>query len=104
MDVLLSRACVLPGNSSVNTKRGNNRRETVFYVVRAKQKTVSMGSLLPGKAAVNMHPQQWETVFSVGSVQRSSFKYERRYEFSSEFLVEDNHGKFVAEEEQEVHM
>jgi hypothetical protein len=46
-----------------------------------------------------MHPQQWTTVFSVGSVQRSYFKDERRYEFSSEFSVEDFHGKFVVEEE-----
>jgi hypothetical protein len=41
-----------------------------------------------------MHPQEWETVFSVGSVQN-----EQRYEFSSEFSVEDSHGKFVVEEE-----
>jgi hypothetical protein len=46
-----------------------------------------------------MHPQQWETVFSVVSVQRSYLKNERRYEFSSEFSVEDSHGKFVVEEE-----
>jgi hypothetical protein len=54
---------------------------------------------LPGNAAVNMHPQQWETVFSVRSVQRSYLKNERRYEFSSEFSVEDSHGKFVVEED-----
>jgi hypothetical protein len=41
-----------------------------------------------------MHPQQWEAGFSVGSVQD-----ERRYEFSSEFSVEDSHGNFVVEEE-----
>jgi hypothetical protein len=40
---------------------------------------------LPGNAAVNMHPQQWETVFLVGSVQRSYLKNEWRYGFSSEF-------------------
>jgi hypothetical protein len=28
-----------------------------------------------------MHPQQWETVFSVGFVQRSYLKDEQRYEF-----------------------
>jgi hypothetical protein len=33
--------------------------------------------MLPGNAAVNMHPQQWETVFSVGSEQKSYLK--RRY-------------------------
>jgi hypothetical protein len=49
------------------------------------------------KAAVNMDPQQWETVFSVESVQRSYLKSERRYDsdLSSEFSVEDSHGKFV---------
>jgi hypothetical protein len=55
--------------------------------------------MLPGKAAVNLHPQQWETVFSVGFVQRSYFKDERCYEFGSEFSVEDSHGKFVVEKE-----
>jgi hypothetical protein len=44
-----------------------------------------------------MHPQQWETVFFVESVQKSYLKNERRYDsvLSSEFSVEDNHGKFV---------
>jgi hypothetical protein len=42
-----------------------------------------------------MHPQQWERVFSVGSVQRGYLKDERRYEFSSEFSGGDTHGKFV---------
>jgi hypothetical protein len=53
-----------------------------------------MGRQLPGNAALNMHPQ-WETLFSEGSVQKSYLKDERRYEFSSEFWVEDSHGKFV---------
>jgi hypothetical protein len=75
----------LRGNSSVNKNRGNNRRETVFYAVSTEQKHGAVGSLLPGNAAVNMHPQQWKTAFSVGSVQRSYLKNERRYEFSSEF-------------------
>jgi hypothetical protein len=39
------------------------------------------------------------TVFSVGSVQRSYLEDERRYEFNSEFPVEDSHGRFVVEEE-----
>jgi hypothetical protein len=81
----------LPGNSSVNTKRDNHRRETLFYAVRAEQEHGGIGSLLSGNAAVNMRPQEWETVFSVGSVQRSYLKDERRYEFSSEFSVEDSH-------------
>jgi hypothetical protein len=51
--------------------------------------------LLPGNAAVNINPQQWEPVFSVESVQRSYLKDERRYEFSSESSVEASHGKFV---------
>jgi hypothetical protein len=46
-----------------------------------------------------MHPQQWETVFSVEFVQRSYLKDERHYEFSSEFSVEDSHGRLVVGEE-----
>jgi hypothetical protein len=84
----------LPGNRFVNTTTGNNRRETVFYAVRAEQKHGDIGSLLPGNAAVNMHPQQWEKVFSVGSVQRSYLK-KTALRFGSEFSVEDCHGKFV---------
>jgi hypothetical protein len=56
-----------------------------------------MGNLLPGNAAVNMHPQQLETMFSVVSVQRSHLKDERRYGFSSEVSAEDSHEKFVEE-------
>jgi hypothetical protein len=85
----------LPGNRSVNTNRSNNRRETVFYVIRAEQKYGDTGSVLPSNAAVNMHSQQWETMFSVGSVEMSYLKDERRCQFSSEFSVEDGHGKFV---------
>jgi hypothetical protein len=70
----------LPGNSSVNTSTGKNRRETVLYAVRAGRAHGDVGSLLPGNEAVNMQPQQWETVLSVGSVQRSYLKDERRYE------------------------
>jgi hypothetical protein len=91
----------LPSNSFVNTITGNNRRDTVFYAFRAekKQGDICLGSLLPGNAAVYMHTQQWETVFSVGFVQRSYHKNELRYVFSSEFSVEDSHGKFVVEKE-----
>jgi hypothetical protein len=39
-----------------------------------------------------------ETVFSMGFLHRSYLKDERRYEFSSEFSVEDSHGKFVVED------
>jgi hypothetical protein len=45
-------------NSTVNTNTGNNRKETVFYAVRAGRKHGAVGSLLPGNEAVNMHPQQ----------------------------------------------
>jgi hypothetical protein len=41
-------------------------------------------------------------VFSVGSVQRSYLKDERRYEFSPGFSVKGSHGKFAMEEEYEV--
>jgi hypothetical protein len=54
-DILIN---ALPGNSSVNTNKGNNRRKTVFYEVRAEKEHGDIGSLLPGNAAVNMHPQQ----------------------------------------------
>jgi hypothetical protein len=92
------RVFALPGKSLVNTNAGNNRRETVFCLVRAEQKHGAMGSLLPGNSAVNLHPQQWQTVFSVESVQRSYLKDERRYEFSSEFSAGDSSGRFVVED------
>jgi hypothetical protein len=56
---------VLPLNSSVNTNRGNNRRVNVFYAICAEQKYGDIGSVLPGNAAVNMHQQQLDIVFSV---------------------------------------
>jgi hypothetical protein len=65
---------VLPGNGSVNTNTFNNRRETIFYVVRAEQKHGDIGSVLLGNAAVDMHPQQWGKVFSVSYVHRSYLK------------------------------
>jgi hypothetical protein len=67
-------------------------------VVHAEKNHGAMGSLLPGNTAVNMHPQQWEMVFSVVSMQRSYLKDKRRYEFNSEVSVEDNHGRFVVED------
>jgi hypothetical protein len=85
---------VLPGNSFVKTNNGNNRRKIVF-LCGPRRAGGDLGSLLPGNAAVNMHPQQCETEFSVGSVQRSYLKDERRYEFSSEFPTEDSHERFV---------
>jgi hypothetical protein len=45
----------------------------------------SSKSTLPGNAAANMHPQQWETVFSMGAVQRNYFEDHRRY--SIEFTL-----------------
>jgi hypothetical protein len=57
---------------------------------------------LPGNAAVNLHPQQWETVFSMGPMQMSYLKDEWCCKFSSEFSVEDSHRKFIAEEEKGV--
>jgi hypothetical protein len=65
----------------------------------APSKGTDIGSLLPSNAAVNMHPQQWETVFSVGSVQRSYLKKTAPL-FSSEFSVQDSPEKFVVEEEE----
>jgi hypothetical protein len=90
----------LPDNSSINMNRDNNKRKNVFSMRSAPSKSHGdIGSLLPCNAAVNMHPQQWETVFSVGYVEMSYLKNERRYEFISEFSVEDSHGKLVVEEE-----
>jgi hypothetical protein len=62
--------------------------ETVFYGVRAA--TVAMQWF--GK-----HVSKMEAVFSAGSLQRSYLKNKRRYSsvLSSEFSVEDSHGKFV---------
>jgi hypothetical protein len=68
----------LPGNRSVNTNTLNNRGDTVFYAVRAERAHGSVGSLLPSNEAVNMHSQQWETVFFVGSVQMGYLRDERR--------------------------
>jgi hypothetical protein len=53
----------LRGNNTVNTNIRNNRMETVFYAVRTGRAHGAIGILLPAKEAVNMHPQQWETVF-----------------------------------------
>jgi hypothetical protein len=78
---------VLLSNGSV---KNLSNRETVFLCSPRRAKA---RSLLLGNAAVNMHPQQWETVFTVGSVQRSYLKNKRRY--SSEFSVEDSHRRFV---------
>jgi hypothetical protein len=85
--------------SSVNTNRGNSRKKIPFYAVQKEQRHGATGSLLQGNAEENMHPQQWETVFSVGSAQKSYLKGKRRYEFSSKFPVEDRHGRFAVEEE-----
>jgi hypothetical protein len=77
----MARALLSNGSVSEPRQYGN----CVFYAARAKQKDEDIGSLLPGNAAVNIHPQQWETVFSVGSVKRSYLKIKRRYSF--EFWV-----------------
>jgi hypothetical protein len=84
----------LPDNSSVYTNT-DNRMENVFLC--GEQKHGAIGSLLPGNVTVNMHPQQYGTVFSVGSVQRNYLNDKRLYELvlSSKFSVEDSHGNFV---------
>jgi uncharacterized protein (DUF2132 family) len=38
------------------------------YKINCFMRSASSKSTLPGNAAVNKHPQQWDTVFSVGSV------------------------------------
>jgi hypothetical protein len=87
----------LPGNRFVNTKTGNNRMGIVFCAVRAEQNHAAMGSLLPGDAAVNMHPQQWETVFSVESVERSCLKNERRSTMTPRVVGGDEKGSLKTE-------
>jgi hypothetical protein len=84
-------ARALLSNNSVN--KPQQQGNCVLSAVGAEKKHGDIGSLLPGKAAVNMHPQQLMTVFSVGSVQKSYFKNKRRYGsvLSSEFSVEDNY-------------
>jgi hypothetical protein len=61
----------LPGNSFVNTNTGN-KGNCVFYAICAEQKHGAIRSPFPGNTAINIHPQQWEMVFSAGSVQRST--------------------------------
>jgi hypothetical protein len=63
-NIVMDLINALPGNSFVNMNTGNNRRETLFSMWSAHG---AVGSPLPGNAAVNMHPKQWEMVFSVGS-------------------------------------
>jgi hypothetical protein len=62
-----------------------------------------IGSLLPGNAAVNMDSQKCETVFSVGSVKGVTLKTDGTTSsvLSSEFSVEDSHGRFVVEKSKE---
>jgi hypothetical protein len=57
--LILYRICskTFPGNSSVNTNTGNNRKETVYYAVRTGRAHGSVRSLLPGSEAINKHPQ-----------------------------------------------
>jgi hypothetical protein len=62
-------ARALLSNGSVN--KPQQQENCVCHAVPAEQEHGDIGSLLPGNAAVNMHPEQWGTVFSVGSVQRS---------------------------------
>jgi hypothetical protein len=63
-DIVTDLLKALPGNSSVNTNTGNNKRETVFYTVRAGPTHGAIGNLLPGNEAVNMHHNN-RTVFSI---------------------------------------
>jgi hypothetical protein len=78
-DVVTDFINALPGNSFINTSAGNNRRETVMYMRSTPSKSTDVGSLLSGNAALNIHPQQWETVFSVGSVQRFIYTRNNTY-------------------------
>jgi hypothetical protein len=69
-------------DQSVAKKRFSKQTSTVrklcFLCCPRRAKHGDTESLLPGNAAVNMRPQKWETVFSVGSVQRSCLKDKRR--------------------------
>jgi hypothetical protein len=55
-------------------------------------RSVPRQNMLAGNAAVNIHPQQWEAMFSVGSVQRSYLKTNWCYNsvLSCEFVAEVN--------------
>jgi hypothetical protein len=59
----------------------------VFYALRAEQKHGDIGSILPGNAAVNMHPQQRETGFSMGPIQRRCLKNKWRYDSNKNLVV-----------------
>jgi hypothetical protein len=87
----------LLGNSNEKTDTPQQEKGNCFHAFRAEKKHSDIGSLLPGNAAVNMHPEQWETVLSVGSVQRSYLNNKLRYSsvLSSEFSGGDSHGNFV---------
>jgi hypothetical protein len=67
----------LPGNSSVNMNTDNNRKETLFSMQSAPSESMEV------------------------CCQATELKDERCYSsvLSSEFSVEDSHGKFVVEEE-----
>jgi hypothetical protein len=62
----------LLGNGLVNTLPQKKMRGTI-------------GRVLLGDEAVNTHPSQQMTVFSVVSVQRSYLEDNRRYKFSYKF-------------------
>jgi hypothetical protein len=55
--------------------------------------------VLNSRAAIKMHPQQWKTAFSIGSLQRRYRYLKNKWRYSSvlssDFLVEDSHGKFI---------
>jgi hypothetical protein len=78
----------LPGNSSVNMNTGNNRRETVFYAVRVKQKHGVIGSLARQHSCKQASTTMRDGVFC-------GVRAKECYKFSSDLLVEDSHGKFV---------
>jgi hypothetical protein len=89
--------CNVDGQSVAKQRLGKqtSTTERLSYAVRAEEKHGDIGSLFPGNAAVNINPQEWETVFSVGSVQRNYLKNKWRYcsVLTSEFSVEDSHGE-----------
>jgi hypothetical protein len=75
--------CNVNGQSAAKhrlDKQTSTMGKLCFLCSPREQKHGDIGSLLPGNAAVNMHPQQWKTVFSVGSVQRSYLQNKRRYD------------------------
>jgi hypothetical protein len=67
ISIIVLKYCNVDGQS-VAKQRLDKQTSTIG---NSEHKHGDIESLLPGNATVDMHPKQLETVFSMGSVQRS---------------------------------